>query len=220
MKASLSGKRERGLTRIELIVVIMVIGVFALVFLSVPDRNMKQRAFRIQCVNNLKAMGCAARVWEGDHGDRFPMNVPGTNGGTMEFTTGWDTWRHFQVMPDELCTPKVLICPADSRIAATNFASLRNSNLSYFIGLDVSETDPQTFLSGDRNITNGTLVKNGVLELTPAHPPGWTAEMHKKVGNVLLADGSVQQLSRAALQNAATNTVAVTNRLLIPVIVP
>jgi len=52
-------------------------------------------------------------------------------------------------------------------------------------------------LSGDHNITNGTPVRNGLLELTTGNPAGWTAEMHNKVGNIGLADGSVQPVSIA-----------------------
>jgi len=66
-----------------------------------------------------------------------------------------------------------LICPADDRFAATNFTFLSNSNISFFIGLDATETDPQSFLSGDRNLTNGTPIQNGILKLMPNRATGW-----------------------------------------------
>jgi hypothetical protein len=209
---------------VELLVVMVVITCCAIFFICQPDRNMKARALRIQCVNNLKTTGLAFRVWEGDHGDKYPMNVSETNGGTMGFTTGPDVWRHFQVMSNELSTPKVLICPAESdrvRKWATNFAFLRNSNISFFIGVDATnETDPQMILSGDRNLTNGTPIKNGILEVSSNWPAGWTAEMHNKVGNILLSDGSVQQLSGAGLRSTIGNTSIATNRLQMPVLGP
>jgi hypothetical protein len=149
------------------------------------------------------------------------MDVPGTNGGTMEFITGPNAWRHFQVMSNELSTPKVLICPGErNRKWATNFVAFGDANLSYFVGVDASETNVQSFLSGDHNITNGTPVKNEILELTENQPASWTAEMHKKVGNILLADGSAQQLSISGLQNAAANTGFATNRLQMPALIP
>ena len=63
------------------------------------------------------------------------MAVSTDKGGTMEFNTGADTFRHFQVMSNELSTPRILICPADTRAITNNFARLNNQNVSYFVGL-------------------------------------------------------------------------------------
>src|SRR6185312_5046570 len=129
----------------------------------------------------------------------------------------------FQVMSNELSTPWILICPAESdrlRARATNFDFLSNSNLSYFIGVDANETNSQMILYGDRNVTNGTLVKNGLLNLTSNAPVGWTSDIHNGVGNFCLADGSVQQLSLADLRDVVANTGVATNRLQLPVIIP
>jgi prepilin-type processing-associated H-X9-DG protein len=207
---------------VELFVVMAVIAVFAMMIDFPAPSHAKARALRIQCVNNLKQNGLAFRVWESDHGDNYPMAIPETNGGTMGFTTGPNAWRHFQLMSNELSTPKSLICPADdSRMPATNFVFLSNSNLSFFIGIEVAnETNPRMILSGDHNITNGTPVKNGVLELTTAHPAAWTSEMHNKVGNIALADGSVQQVSIVDLHAVVANTGLATNRLQMPILAP
>jgi len=222
MKTSLSNQRERGLTLVEVLVVIAVLIMLAAV-LCPPLAEPRARRQRIWCVNNLKQIGLATRVWGSDHGDKYPWSIPGTNGGTMEFVAGPNAWRHFQVMSNELSTPKVLLCPADDdtrTVAATNFNSLNNSNISYFVGLDSTETDPQGMLFGDRNITNGTPIKNGILELTANQPAGWTDEIHRKVGNITLSDGSVQQITRTGLRNAVENSGAVTNRLQMPVLGP
>ncbi len=138
----------------------------------------------------------------------------------MEFTTGLNECRHFQVMSNELSMSKVLICPADTRVSATNFSSLSNSNISFFLGLDASESNPQTILSGDRNITNGTPIKNGILALTTNQPAGWTDEIHRKFGNVVLSDGSVPRLSGMGLRSVVGNTGNFTNRLQMPILSP
>ncbi len=75
-----------------------------------------------------------------------------------------------------------------------------NSNISYFVGVDATETNVQSILSGDYNLTNGSPVRNGILTLTTNEPLGWTVEIHKNVGDLLMADGSVQQASTAGLR--------------------
>jgi len=221
MKIHFSKQTERGLTLIEVLVILCVAAVLFVLFAPGSHAG-KGRVLRIQCVNNLKEIGFADGAWEVDHGNKFPVNVPGTNGGTMEFASGPNAFRHFQVISNELLTPKLLFCPAETdrlRKVATNFTAFNNSNLSYFVGLNISETDPQGIWAGDRNITNGTPIKNGVLELITNQPAGWTKELHDQVGNIALTDGSVQQLSGTGLR-AAANTTNSINRLLMPILGP
>ncbi len=220
MKKSLCNGPERGLTLVELLVMIAIIAIMAILVYP-GGREDRVRALRIQCVNNLKQTGLAMRVWAGDHGDKFPMEISETNGGSMEFLTSPNLFRHFQVMSNELSTPVVVLCPADeARMRATNFTFFNNSNISFFIGLNFSHNNPETILSGDRNITNGTLVRNGILELPSDRAAAWNGELHGKVGNLLLSDGSVQQVSQTGLRNAFVDTHVATNRLLMPVLTP
>jgi hypothetical protein len=191
MKTFLPTKHERALTLIEVLMVLAVLMLLAAFFLP-----RLARSHHTQCVNNQRQISLCFRVWEGDNNDKYPMQVSETNGGTMEFITGSNAFRHFQVMSNELNTPKILICPNDSdhnRMVAANFEWMRNSNLSYFVGVDADETNVAMVLLGDRNITNGTPIRNGLLELTTNHPAGWNKEMHLKAGNLILTDGSVQQ---------------------------
>ncbi len=220
MKKLRCKQRERGLTLVELLVIIVIVAIMAMLVYP-GGRKDKARALRIQCLNNLKQTGLAFDVWAGDHGQKFPMEISQTNGGTMEFVTGPNEWRHFQVMSNELSTPLVLICPADeARVRATNFAFFNNSNLSFFINLDYSRPNPHAFWSGDRNLTNGTPIRDSLLELTTNNPAVWTAEMHGKKGNLLLFDGSVQQADESGLRSAIENSGSSTNRLQMPVLNP
>ncbi len=139
------------------------------------------------------------------------MAVSTNKGGTMEFVTGADTFRHFQVMSNELSTPKILACPADTRIAAASFVHLKNQNISYFVGLDAEDTNPQKFLEGDRNITGESEPENGILKLVPGQRVSWTQDIHINQGNVGLSDGSVQQCSNSGLREALRNSGETTN---------
>ena len=171
----------------------------------------KKRAQRINCVNNLKQDGLAFRLWEGDNGDKYPMSVSTDKGGTLEFTTGADTFRHFQVMSNELSTPKILVCPADTRVAAANFVRLNNQNVSYFVGLDATDIEPQRFLDGDRNLSADNEPENGILKLVPGQRVSWTEAIHVNQGNFGLSDGSVQQASNSGLLEALKKSGDATN---------
>ena len=207
------------MTLIEALLIIAVFVVLAVILLVPAASRARARTPRLQCANNLKEIGLSFQIWEADNGDNYPMFISQTNGGTMEFSTGPNAWRHFQVMSDELMEPKLLICPADTDRAhavATDFNVLSNSNLSYFVGMVSNELSPQMILSGDCNVTNGRAVRNSLLKLAKGQPSGWTAEMHKTAGNILRADGSVQQVDDAGLQAAIANSGAADNLVQMP----
>lgn len=210
------------MTLLELLVVLIVITILAaLLFPALKQARLRRN--RIYCNNNLRQIGLAFRVWETGGANNYPMQVPNKSGGTSEFVTGTNVFRHFQVISNELSTPWILICPAEwdpARIRATNFNYFSNSNLSYFVGVDANETNPQMILSGDRNFTNGVTIKNGILELSTNHDTGWTTELHPPVGNIALADGSVQQLNISSLQQTVANTGIATNRIQMPILGP
>jgi len=206
---------NQGFTLVGLLIIIAVLAILAAMLLPALA-SAKRKAQRINCVNNLKQDGLAFRLWEGDNGDKYPMAVSTNKGGTMEYAEDGNAFHHFQVMSNELSTPKILVCPADNRTAAASFARLKNQNVSYFVSLDATEVRPQMLLTGDRNVTNGLSPVRSVLELRPEIPAGWTEAMHNGQGNVGLADGSVQQVSIPGLQQMLKNTGDSTNRIALP----
>jgi hypothetical protein len=230
MKPRFSHQRNRALTRTEVIVVIATLAVLFVLLLParVPVHNGRQR---INCISNLKQIGIAYRLWEGDNNGKYPMAVSVTNGGAMELVATGNVAVCFQVMSNELSTPKILLCPEDiRRVRATNFSTLNSSNISYFVGLDADPSRPQTFLSGDDNLAiGGVPVKSGLLELSSNAPITWTSGRHvaydshfwtpardRLVGNIGMADGSVQQVITDGLQKALQQTGVATNRLVLP----
>jgi type II secretory pathway pseudopilin PulG len=231
MNTQLTSRGSRALTLIELLVVVCVVAVLTAVLL--PALRIRDgRMHKTNCVNNLKQIGLAFRIWEGDNGGKYPMKVSVTNGGAMEVVVNGDVSAIFRAMSNELSTPKTLRCPQDTkRTVATDFAGgLSGANISYFVGLDANDQYPQMILAGDDNLAvNGVRVHPGLLNLSTNAAVEWTENerhglpqqwsfrnQHFRIGNIGLADGSVQTTTAAAFQSALVNTGFATNRFVMP----
>jgi prepilin-type processing-associated H-X9-DG protein len=218
MKPRLSNQQNAALTLVEVTIVIAVLVI--VVALILPALAMaKRKTSHISCANDLKQVGIAFRLWEGDNNGKYPMVVSVTNGGAMELIATGNVAACFQVMSNEVNTPKILLCPEDTRrVYATNFSTgFGNTNISYFVGLDAVESKPQMILVGDDNLTvGGVRVQPGILNFRTNATVGWTKERHQGNGNTGLADGSVQQLTQDGLRQAFQQTGIATNRLAIP----
>jgi prepilin-type N-terminal cleavage/methylation domain-containing protein len=252
-------KQQQAFTLIELLVVLAIIAVLAAIrlpALAATQRNVE----KITCVNNLKQIGIAIRIWEGGHGDKYPMQVASALGGAQDYLQHCNNnslnlttdislcpGETFMVMSNQLSSSKLLNCPADAtHVAATNWgyqnvlninyggtgnlpAETQRGSVSYFVGADATEADPQSIISGDGNIGNaGNNAAAGAssywassttitrqISSTAIGPNtywGWTVnDLHQKTGNLLIADGSVQSLTESGLQiqlTNATNAVA------------
>jgi hypothetical protein len=222
MKTKLGQQRCKGLTRLDVIILIGVAVVLVILSFSGPTRKYELAA-RVSCLNNLKQIGNALRIWAGDHNNRYPMHVPVLDGGTLEFADGPETFRHFQVLSNELWqAPKVVICPADTeRNPAQSFSNnFNNSTLSYLLGIDAANTNATMLAAGDRNLSDSDTIKHGPMEWSTNRSVKWTKDMHNKEGsrggNILLQDGSVHMVTSRDLQSFWQNTGVPTNRLALP----
>jgi prepilin-type processing-associated H-X9-DG protein len=71
----------------------------------------KERALVVACLNNMKQMALAVRIWAEDNNNIGPPDIVS--------------------MSNELNTPKVLVCPADGRQPAADWTSYTAANCSY-----------------------------------------------------------------------------------------
>ena len=227
--------RNRGLTLVEVLVVLFVLlGLFWVMAASPlgSSRLRAQKAKRIQCLNQLKNIGLAFRIVASEHSDGT-RNLPAHPGGTRDGSEDpGSVWRQVLVLSNEWATPAVLRCPADvERKPATTFGATSgdrrsvsfssDQHLSYFLGLNASEAWPQSILAGDRNLTNETgPFGPGRRIIASGARIGFSQKMHDSAGNVLLADGSVQQVTSSRLRevyrDALTESGLGTNVCLFP----
>jgi hypothetical protein len=119
---------QKAMTWVELIVITAM--VLLLLAMLMPQRFSTAKPARIKCLNNLKNLGLAYRVFATDHNDKYyPMQLSITNGGSMEFKDDVNSiWRHYLSLSNELSTPKILICPADKGRVIRLCAELASRN--------------------------------------------------------------------------------------------
>ncbi|HXS67244.1 MAG TPA: type II secretion system protein, partial [Candidatus Polarisedimenticolia bacterium] len=140
------------------------------------------------------------------------MAVSNDFGGSLDWVMGGNAFRHFQVMSNELSTPRVVYCATDTQRSATNFGNdFNNERVSFFVGLDARKDDPRSLLFGDRNITNEITPDQSIMTLEAGQLAGWNEKMHNRCGNVAAMDGSVHQLSNADLRRMLKETSGWTN---------
>lgn len=143
------------------------------------------KAQRVACANNLKNIGAAFYAWAHDHNDLFPMQVSTNQGGTREFADAVAltpdvsfAFRHFQAVSNELILPKPLVCPADKqRVAASDFASLRNENVSYWINTAAAFGHTDSPVAGDRNVRTSGRTEWTFIRFGPADALEFSPEM-------------------------------------------
>jgi competence protein ComGC len=210
--------KSEAFTLLELIMVIVVVLVLLTMSFALLCRT-RARAPHIACINNLKEIGTAYRVWSNDHGDGFPALQSITKGGWSDLLTraneGFMCWINYAIISNELGqVTKILVCPSDERKPADEFSNfVSNVHLSYLVGVSSEDTYPQSLLSGDRNLGPGSLPdpKYGfspesgqgddvaIQTNSVTGPVCWSLKTHSWStnygGNILLGDGSAQQVS-------------------------
>lgn len=218
---------------LELMIVVAVLALLVVLFLP---RWMAQhrRSSLLSCVNNQKQIGLAFRTWALDNNDRYPMQVPVTNGGTLELISAGNVWPHFVAMSNELSTPKILVCPVELRANKKQIADVfapipsgaspyqsspltNDDRISYFIGLDATNSKPNTWLGGDHNLQFGAKpAAHGLHNVWTNTPARWNNPWHEDGGYILLSDGSVSLVTSKDLNSSLAATGEATNHFVMP----
>ena len=178
---------------------------------------------QVYCIRNLKELTLAAITWVNDNNaENLPTSYSTNQGGVREYLAQGKLPLFFQMISNELKTPEILACLTDKRKPASDFRSLSNRNISYFINMDASVSNSYNIFAGDRNITNSRPVRSGMLEIRGTDLPGWGMGLHctrssaVRYGNIALVDGSVHQSSEGDLQQAFARSAIETNHLVLP----
>ena len=210
-------RRSAAFTHKELVVTIILLVIVS--GLVIPWlRRSKLISGRICCNCNLKQIGTAYRIWEQDHFGRFPVfdTNAGWNAEASITTAGAYCWTNYVILGDNLgASPLILVCPADEREPASAFSNVvNNAFISYFVGVLPGSSYAQGLLGGDRNLGSGFDPKddygfspedgNG-NSVTIQNPVCWSLKMHSGgksggMGNILLGDGSAQQIDSKELR--------------------
>jgi hypothetical protein len=124
----------------------------------------RDRAMRIQCVNQLKQLGLAVRIWANDHGELSPPNV--------------------LCLSNEISGRLgLLICPADTgRQPASDPGSFTPANCSYeYLAPAAPETEPQRILFRCPIHGNLGLVDGSVQSAIVKNHPDWIVQRDGKL---------------------------------------
>lgn len=114
----------------------------------------KQKASALDCYINLREIWDAAKAWSVDHGNQFPTN--------------------FQVFTNEMESPSILFCPADtSRVIPTNWTDVDFTKVDYTWIPQTNWNDPSNICCTCRIHTHALHVDSAVDPNIGRERDGW-----------------------------------------------
>jgi prepilin-type processing-associated H-X9-DG protein len=199
--------KRKAFTLFEVLVVASTIALLA--FILLPVFTVRSHAGRghVACINNLKQIGLAMRMFGDDHENKLPWEVAASQGGSLDYRTGSEVFRHFLSASNELGSARVLVCPYDlGRMKALDWNTLANSNLSYFVGLNAVAGRASTILAGDRTLSLDGTNPVGCVAIQPQTDLRISGSFHDRRLNLAFADGSAQQMTEKQVRRLIFQT--------------
>ena len=213
-------KTNKAFTRVELIVSVATVALMgALAFPLLAASRDSERAI---CFNNLRQLGIGVRRWADGHNEQVPWHTPFSDGGTYLPSKTGNAYEEYAALANEIATPRVLACPADSTVVvAPDWASLTQNPsygpqaVSYNLGLHSFTHLSRAMVSSDRNLRVGgqtgcspTGVNNASQVPFNDQNVQWTNNIHGLAGHLLFQDGSVEFTSSERLRAAIAEPAA------------
>lgn len=237
--------KTQAFTKVELLVLLVISGVLASL-LALALGKAKERAQRIQCIDNLRQTSTGFRLFSADGSPDYPFaslsKGTAVPAGLPRFDSKspGELWKLFQSASMDLSSPRVLVCPADpGRISADSFGTnglstefahtgQRLNALSYFASIDANEQYLENIHMGDRYLTRDPEAKTEATTtfLSGQNDVGygstsltelrWITTIHGGGGNAIFMDGSAYFLTSAKLRTALRKQGTATNRIWLP----
>ena len=155
--------RQNGFSMLDLLCLLAGLAGIAAVVLPMMARS-RRTSCHASCTNNLKQVGIGVRSFVMDGNLMSPQQVSVTNGGLKELVESGSAHAVFRAMSNDLVSPRILFCPQEkaphrrmayvwettvSPNASAGTIPFTTNNLSYFMGIDATEIEPQRILAGD-----------------------------------------------------------------------
>jgi prepilin-type N-terminal cleavage/methylation domain-containing protein/prepilin-type processing-associated H-X9-DG protein len=212
MRQHPSGPRT-GFTLTEILVVVGIIALIASMLAPSITRTI-HNARRARCAGNLKQLGLVFAAYAHEHQDRYPQNVPASEGGALEDNSTVPVAEGvlamspgaFRVIAGDFKTPQMLVCPA-TRLWVPSVKTIALTNLSYCVNLYPKFGDSGTVLAADDSLATFWRKFSDFPRYATNVEVRFTQDRHVGRGNSVYGDGHADSSSRLKLERPATGFI-------------